>query len=66
MGTILVRGAIKRKPGFLYYVDGSGNLSLNIREDLRCLRSKDGSWWKKEKEINFLIKRGEEKLPDLF
>lgn len=26
MGTILVRNAVKRKPGFLYYVDGSGNV----------------------------------------
>ena len=29
MGTVLVRNAIKRKPGFLYYVDGSGNLVLD-------------------------------------
>jgi len=26
MGTILVKNAIKRKPGYLYYVDGSGNV----------------------------------------
>lgn len=26
MGTILVRNVVKRKPGFLYYVDGSGNV----------------------------------------
>ena len=57
MGTILVKGAIKRKPGFLYYVDGSGNLSSDFEEDLRCLRSKNGTWRKKEKEINFLIKK---------
>jgi len=26
MGTILVKNAVKRKPGFLYYVDGKGNV----------------------------------------
>jgi len=26
MGKVIVKGAIKRKPGFLYYVDGSGNV----------------------------------------
>lgn len=26
MGKILVKGAIKRKPGYLYYVDGKGNV----------------------------------------
>ena len=26
MGTILVKNAIKRKPGYLYYVDGKGNV----------------------------------------
>ena len=26
MGTILVKNVIKRKPGFLYYVDGKGNV----------------------------------------
>ncbi|MCX6742113.1 MAG: hypothetical protein NTX24_02980 [Candidatus Pacearchaeota archaeon] len=26
MGSILVKNAIKRKPGFLYYVDGKGNV----------------------------------------
>ena len=26
MGKIVVKGAIKRKSGYLYYVDGSGNV----------------------------------------
>jgi hypothetical protein len=26
MGTILVNKVVKRKPGFLYYVDGKGNV----------------------------------------
>ncbi len=26
MGTIVVRNAVKRKPGYLYYVDGKGNV----------------------------------------
>ena len=26
MGKILVKGVIKRKPGYLYYVDGKGNV----------------------------------------
>ena len=26
MGTILVKNAVKRKHGFLYYVDGQGNV----------------------------------------
>lgn len=26
MGKILIKNAVERKPGFLYYVDGSGNV----------------------------------------
>ncbi len=26
MGKVLVRNVVKRKPGHLYYVDGSGNV----------------------------------------
>jgi hypothetical protein len=26
MGTILVKNAVARKPGYLYYVDGKGNV----------------------------------------
>lgn len=26
MGKVLVRNAITRKPGYLYYVDGKGNV----------------------------------------
>jgi hypothetical protein len=26
MGTIIVRNAIERKPGYLYYIDAEGNL----------------------------------------
>jgi hypothetical protein len=26
MGSIVVKNVIKRKPGFLYYVDGKGNV----------------------------------------
>jgi len=26
MGKVLVRGVIKRKKGYLYYVDGKGNV----------------------------------------
>jgi hypothetical protein len=26
MGSIIVKGVVKRKPGFLYYIDGKGNV----------------------------------------
>lgn len=26
MGNVIVKNAVKRKPGFLYYIDGEGNL----------------------------------------
>jgi hypothetical protein len=26
MGTIIVKNAVRRKPGYLYYVDGEGNI----------------------------------------
>ncbi len=26
MGSVLVRNVVKRKPGYLYYVDGKGNV----------------------------------------
>ena len=26
MGQIIVKNAVERKPGFLYYIDGEGNL----------------------------------------
>lgn len=26
MGEIIMRNAVKRKPGYMYYVDGKGNL----------------------------------------
>ncbi len=26
MGTVVVKNAVKRKPGYLYYVDGNGNV----------------------------------------
>jgi len=26
MGSVVVRNAVKRKPGYLYYVDGKGNV----------------------------------------
>jgi len=26
MGKVLVKGVVKRKPGYLYYVDGKGNV----------------------------------------
>ena len=26
MGSVVVRNVVKRKPGFLYYVDGKGNV----------------------------------------
>lgn len=26
MGSVLVKNAVKRKPGYLYYVDGKGNV----------------------------------------
>ena len=26
MGKIIVKNAVERKPGFLYYIDGEGNL----------------------------------------
>ena len=50
MGTILVRNAIKRKSGFLYYVDGAGNLSPYVGENHRRLRSSNGKRRKEKKE----------------
>lgn len=26
MGTVIVKSVVKRKPGYLYYVDGKGNV----------------------------------------
>lgn len=26
MGTIIVKNAVQRKPGYLYYIDGNGNV----------------------------------------
>jgi hypothetical protein len=26
MGKIIIKNAVERKPGFLYYVDGQGNI----------------------------------------
>ncbi len=26
MGKIIIKNAVERKPGFLYYVDGEGNI----------------------------------------
>lgn len=26
MGSVVVRNVVKRKPGYLYYVDGKGNV----------------------------------------
>ena len=26
MGTVVVKNVVKRKPGYLYYVDGKGNV----------------------------------------
>jgi hypothetical protein len=26
MGSIIVKGVVNRKPGFLYYIDGKGNV----------------------------------------
>jgi len=26
MGTVIIKNAVKRKPGFLYYVDAKGNV----------------------------------------
>ena len=26
MGTIIIKDAVKRQPGYLYYVDGQGNV----------------------------------------
>ena len=26
MGTIIAKGVVKRQPGYLYYVDGKGNV----------------------------------------
>lgn len=26
MGTIIIKNAVKREPGFLYYIDGNGSI----------------------------------------
>lgn len=28
MGSVLIKNAVKRKPGHLYYVDGKGNVCV--------------------------------------
>jgi len=43
MGEIIVKNAVERKPGFLYYIDGQGNL---CEAEMKHGRKK-----KKEKEV---------------
>ena len=45
MGTIIVKKAIVRKPGYLYYVDGEGNVCQSAMSHGR----KKGSKKKKKK-----------------
>jgi hypothetical protein len=30
MGTIIVKDAVKREAGYLYYIDGSGNICRSV------------------------------------
>ena len=49
MGNIIMKEAVKRKPGYLYYVDGKGNICEALMT--RGGRKKD-SKNKNEKEDN--------------
>jgi len=50
MGTILVKNVIKRKPGYLYYVDGKGNVC-------EAKMSRGGKKKKKAKKVTKKKKR---------
>ncbi|MCK9595828.1 hypothetical protein M0R19_01445 [Candidatus Pacearchaeota archaeon] len=50
MGTILVKNVIKRKPGYLYYVDGKGNVC-------EAKMSRGGKRKKKAKKVTKKKKR---------
>ena len=52
MGKVLVKNVIKRKPGFLYYVDGKGNV---------CEAKKDRGGKKKKKAAKKKAKKKVEK-----
>ena len=44
MGKIIVKNAVERKPGFLYYVDGEGNVC-------EAAMARSGKSKKKKKEV---------------
>jgi hypothetical protein len=46
MGRILIRNAIIRRPGYLYYIDGQGNL---CEAELKKGGEKNRRWKKKRK-----------------
>jgi len=50
MGTVLVKNVVKRKPGFLYYVDGKGNVC-------EARMSRGGKRKKKAKKVKKVVKR---------
>lgn len=55
MGTIIVENAVERKPGYLYYIDGEGNLC----EAELARRKKDSI--KKKSFLEIIKKNSEEK-----
>ena len=48
MGQIIVKAAVVRKPGFLYYIDGQGNLC--------CAKMKVGGKKKAKKATKKIVK----------
>jgi len=50
MGTVLVKNVVKRKPGFLYYVDGKGNVC-------EARMSRGGKRKKKAKKVKKVVKK---------
>lgn len=42
MGEIIVKNAVERKPGYLYYIDGDGNLcEAKMQHKGRTKKSKE-------------------------
>ena len=32
MGTIIIKNAVKREPGYLYYIDGEGSICRSLMQ----------------------------------
>jgi hypothetical protein len=56
MGTIIVKNAVVREKGYLYYIDGSGNLcrSVMARGNKKKVKAKPNKPKKEEKKGRYL------------